>query len=333
MSHFVHSGSLTSFAEVVRDAGLDPGRLLDEFGLPRAGLDEPDLMIPVDAVALMLEASAQRCGDESLGLKIAEARKVSSLGPLGMFAREQPTLRDAITALSDYARLINEALVITAEQDADVAIVRVELLVGDVGPIRQAMELAVGVVLKTMRTFLGAEWKPRRTCFVHGAPHEGTVHARFLGRDVVFGQDFNGLVCTRRDLDVVNPDADPTMARYARQLLETWRSQGHESFVDSVRQLVVMQLGSGGCTVERIAHLLRVDRRTIHRRLAQEQQTFSGLVDAVRRELASRYLADRKRTLAEISGLLGFAAPSGFSRWYRQQFGTTASGARDERIT
>ena len=41
--------------------------------------------------------------------------------------------------------------------------------------------------------------------------------------------------------------------------------------------------------------------------------------------------AEHKRTLAEISGLLGFAAPSGFSRWYRQQFGTTASVSRAER--
>jgi AraC-like DNA-binding protein len=328
MSHFVHSGSLTSFAEVVRDAGLDPGRLLDDFGLPRASLDEPDLMIPVDAVASMLEASAQRCGDESLGIKIAEARKVSSLGPLGMFAREQPTLRDAISALSDYGRLINEALVIGTEEDSDVAIVRVELLVGDIGPIRQATELAVGLVVKTMRTFLGAEWKPRRVCFVHDAPNEGSVHARFLGRDVKFGQDFNGIVCSGRDLDAVNPAADPTMARYARQLLETWRTHGDESFADNVRQLVLMQLGTGRSSVECIAHLLRIDRRTIHRRLAQEQQTFSGIVDAVRRELATRYLAERRRTLAEIAGLLGFAAPSGFSRWYRQQFGTTASVAR-----
>ena len=333
MSHFVHSGSLTGFAEVAREAGLDPVRLLDEFGLPRAGLDEPDLMIPVEPLALMLEASARRCGDESFGLKIAEARKMSSLGPLGMFAREQPTLRDAIAALADFTRLINEALVISAEEEGDVAIVRVELLVGDIGPIRQGTELAVGVVLQTMRAFVGAEWKPRRTCFVHDAPADGTVHARFLGREVKFGQDFNGIVCTRRDLDVVNPGAGPTMAHYARQLLETWRSHGGESFTDNVRQLVVMQLGMGQCSVERIAHLLRVDRRTIHRRLAQEQQTFSGLVDAVRRELASRYLADHKRTLAEISALLGFAAPSGFSRWYRQQFGTTASVARSERVT
>jgi transcriptional regulator GlxA family with amidase domain len=32
--------------------------------------------------------------------------------------------------------------------------------------------------------------------------------------------------------------------------------------------------------------------------------------------------------MAEVSSLLGFGAPSGLSRWYRQQFGTTASGRR-----
>jgi AraC-like DNA-binding protein len=51
-------------------------------------------------------------------------------------------------------------------------------------------------------------------------------------------------------------------------------------------------------------------------------------VDEVRCELATRYLADRGRTLADIAALLGFAAPSGFSRWYKQQFGTTAAANR-----
>jgi transcriptional regulator GlxA family with amidase domain len=51
-------------------------------------------------------------------------------------------------------------------------------------------------------------------------------------------------------------------------------------------------------------------------------------VEAVRRELAVRYMADGTRSMAEVSSLLGFGAPSGFSRWYRQQFGTTATEHR-----
>ena len=90
-------------------------------------------------------------------------------------------------------------------------------------------------------------------------------------------------------------------------------------------------LGSGACTIERVAQHLGVDRRTIHRRLASDGQTFSAIVDTVRRELAERYLKDRHRSLAEVSSLLGFAAPSGFSRWYRRQFDSKPSDKRVRR--
>jgi AraC-like DNA-binding protein len=259
---------------------------------------------------------------------MAEERKLSSLGPLGMFVREQPTLRDGIDAFAHYARLLNEALMLTLEESGEVAVLREELLVGNAGSVRQATELAIGVAFQMMRSFLGPDWRPRRVCFVHDAPRDRSVHLRVLGRDVHFGQDFNGIVCGRRDLTVANPHADPTMARYARQLLESQQAPATEMLTTQVRQLVVMQLGSGQCCVERVAQMLRIDRRTIHRRLQQEGQSFSGIVDTVRRELATRYLADRQRPLAEISALLGFAAPSGFSRWYKQQFGKTAADAR-----
>jgi len=330
MPYFSRSGSLTSFPEVAREIGLDPLLLMQEFGLARRCLDEPDSMIPSESVCRLLEAAADRSGVEAFGLRMAEARKLSSLGPLGMFAREQPTLRDAVMALAYYARLINESLSISIEESQDVAILREELLVGDAVPVRQATELAVALMFKAMRGYLGPDWKPLRVCFVHDPPTDTSVHARLFGRDVQFGAEFNGIVCARRDLAVANANADPTLARYAMQLLEHRLPPDRDRFESRVRQLVVLHLSTGQCTVERIAQMLRMDRRTIHRRLHKEGETFSGIVDAVRRELAGRYLAGGRRTLAEISSLLGFSAPSGFSRWYRQHFGRPASDARAE---
>jgi AraC-like DNA-binding protein len=328
MTRFIRSGSLSGFPDVARQAGLDPDRLLREFGLPPGCLAEPDLMIPVEPVRRLLETAAERSGVEAFGLRMAEARKLSSLGPLGMFVREQPTLREAVEAFARYARLLNEALFLTLEESGEVVVLREELIVGHAGSVRQSTELAIGVAFQMLRSFLGPEWKPRRVCFAHDAPRDRSVHRRVFGRDVEFGQDFNGIVCSRRDLMVANPHADPTMARYARQLLETSQPADASALAAKVRQLVVMQLHCGRCSIERVAQLLGVDRRTVHRRLSQEGQSFTGIVDEVRRELATRYLSDRQRTLAEISALLGFAAPSGFSRWYRQQFGTTAADAR-----
>jgi AraC-like DNA-binding protein len=328
MVALIRSASLTHYAEVARRARLDPFRMLSEFGLPQSCLNEPDLMIPLDAVRRLLEASADRSRVESFGLQMAEARRLSNLGPLGLLIREQPTMRLAIEALAHYSNRLNEALFLTIEEGHDVVVLREELIVGGEGSVRQSTELAIGVAFRMLRAFLGPEWRPRRVCFAHDAPADRSVHERVFGRNVEFGHDFNGIVCARADLEVPNPDADPEVARLARQMLEANAAVKVPDMVTRVRELVVMLLGTGTCTIDRIAQHMGIDRRTIHRRLAREGETFSGLVEAVRRELAERYVREHHRSLAEVSALLGFAAPSGFSRWYRQRFRAKPSERR-----
>ena len=320
MPGLVRSASLTNFAEVARGAGLDPYRLLAEFGLPQASLREPELKIPLEAVRQLLETAAERSGVEAFGLMLAEKRQLSSLGPLGLLMREQPTLRHAVEALARYANRMNAALFLIVEETADVVVIREELIVGGGDSIRQSTELAVGVAFRSLQALLGANWRPLRVCFAHDPPADRSVHERIFGKIVEFGHDFNGIVCARADLDRPNPTADPAMAKYAEDLLETRFARKPRDMSDQVHQLVVTMLGTGRCTIELAAQHLGLNRRTIPRRLLDEGQSFSDIVDAVRRELASRYMRDSRRSLAEVSALLGFAAPSGFSRWYRRNF-------------
>ena len=322
----VRSASLTNYAEVARKAGLDPHRLLSEFGLPQGCLREPELKIPIDAVRRLLEASAERSGVEAFGLMMAETRRLSSLGPLGLLVREQPTLRLGAEALARYANRLNEALFLTIEDAGDVVVLREELIVGGAGPVRQSTELAIGVAFRVLQALLGPGWKPRRVCFAHDAPANRSVHKRVFGRIVEFGHNFNGIVCARKDLDVPNPNADPMMERYAQGLVESHLAK--PDMTAQVRMLVVTLLGTGQCTIDIAAQHLGVSRRTIHRQLSQEGRTFSDIVDSVRRELASRYVIDQHRSLTEVSSLLGFSAPSGFSRWYRRQFSSTPTQKR-----
>ena len=328
MATLVRSGSLTNYAEVARQSGLDPARMLREFDLPARCLERPDVVVPVDAVRELLEASAERSGVEGFGLLMAEARRLSNLGPLGLLIREQPTLRLAVEAFVAHGRRLNEELLLNVEEAADVVVLREELVIGHGGPVRQSTELAVGVAFRMLRQFLGTEWHPRRVCFAHDAPRDRSVHERLFGRNVEFGHDFNGIVCARSDLDRPNPDPDPELARLARQLLEAESAGQWESgYARRVRELVVATLGMGTCTIERAAQHLGIDRRTIHRRLATEGETFSGIVDAVRRELADRYL-NEGRKLTEVALLLGFSAASGFSHWYRRHYHARPSTPR-----
>ncbi len=328
MIGLIRGASLTHYAEVAQRAGLDPFRMLSEFGLPPRCLKDPELMVPIDAVRRLLEASAERSGVEGFGLLMAEARRLSNLGPLGLLIRDLPTMRLALEALVRYSNRLNEALFLTIEESQEVVVLREELIVGGSGPVRQSTELAIGVAFRMLRAFLGPEWRPRRVCFAHDAPADRSVHERVFGHSVEFGHDFNGIVCARTDLDVINPDADPVAAGLARQMLDADPANRAPEMATRVRELVVLLLATGTCTVDRIAQHLGVDRRTIHRRLLQEGETFSHLVEAVRRELADRYVKDPHRSLTEVSLLLGFSAPSGFSRWYRQRFKAKPSEQR-----
>ena len=324
MVTLVRSAALTHFAEVARGCGLDARALLAEVGLPARCLDEPDLKVPTRQVGALLELAAQRAGEPAFGLRMAESRRISNLGPLGLLVRDEPTLRSALEALVHHIHVHNEAMTVTVEQASSLVVIRVALVGDALQPLRQATEITVAVLFRLLRLFMGAGWQPRLVCFAHPAPVSLAAHRRFFGRAVEFGHEFSGIVCNAADLDAPNPGADPVMARYTRQLVEQ-AQRSRTTASDRVRELVVLLLPRGHCRVELVAQHLGVDRRTVARWLADEGSSFSELVAALRRDLLDRYLAERSRSLTEVSALLGFSAPSAFARWHREQFGVAAS--------
>lgn len=326
----VRAASLKNYVEIATACGLDARRMMADAGFSPSVLDEPDLMIPAERVSDLLEASAARCGVSSFGLRMAETRHLSNLGPVGLVIRDQPTLRDSLGVLIRYHAALNGALAIMIEESAGVVVIREDVLVGGSGATRQATELAIGVMLRLMRQVLGPDWQPRRVCFMHEAPRDTRTHLRVFGPCVEFRHDFNGIVCSRDELDTVNPTADPAMARYAERLLDSALPELPANMLSDVRRTVLLLLPSGRCSIEQVANHLGVVCRTVQRRLAEQGLSFSELVNAQRLELARRYVTQSDRPLTEIAGLLGFAASSGFSRWYQGQFGCSATHSRSE---
>jgi len=327
MSALVRSAALTHFAEVAAACGLDARTLLSEVGLPSRCLDDPDLKVPARAVGALLELAAERGREPAFGVRMAQSRRLSNLGPLGLLVRDEPTLRAVLDALVQHIHLHNEALAVRLEDAGSLVLIREEFAGVGGQPLRQAIELAVGVTFRILSLFLGVGWRPRLVCFSHRAPPSLRAHRAFFGDAVEFGHEFNGIVCNAANLDAPNPAADPVMARYSQRLLQRELGPGAR-LSERVRQLVVLLLPRGHCRVEVVAQHLGIDRRTVARRLAAEGTTFGELVNDLRDDLLSRHLGDRGRPLAEVSALLGFSAPSAFARWHRARFGVSARSLR-----
>ncbi|NWD91115.1 AraC family transcriptional regulator, partial [Pseudomonas sp. K5002] len=73
---------------------------------------------------------------------------------------------------------------------------------------------------------------------------------------------------------------------------------------------------------EGLAASLCISASTLRRRLAEEGQTYQGLKDSVRKELAIVWLADSDISFAEIATRLGFADASSFYKAFRKWSGS-----------
>jgi AraC-like DNA-binding protein len=223
--------------------------------------------------------------------------------------RDAGTLREALQSASRYVSLHTDSLLLSLKEMNNTAVLEIEPLTDGNAPSRQGTELAVGVFYGAIRELLGNFPNGWQVWFPHTAPNNISKHSRVFDLQVEFGHSVTGLRFARRDLDKPLPAADPVMARHIKRYLDPMLARSHGTLSERVRQLVYEQLSTGRCAAEPAASSLGMDRRTLHRHLGRFGETFSSIVDEVRSELALRYLEERRRSLNEVTILLGFSRP------------------------
>lgn len=328
MSPLVRSAALTGYADLARQVGLDPYERVRAVGLNTACLTELDLKISTEAVRRLLEDSAALSGVENFGLRMAQARRLSNLGALGLAARDAPDMRALLGTVMAHMRLHNEALRLHL-QDADgYCTIREDLVVPGRSGMRQSVELSMGALMRIMKIFLGDTWWPLRVCFMHQSPVDPGLHRRLFGTALEFGAEFDGLICRSQDMDTPITSSDPVMAAYAQRQFQVQHTKGNAPVQHDVHQLILILLPTGRCMIDQVARHLGRDRRTLHRQLAAEGTCFTDLVTQTRMALCEHYLLHSTRSLTDIALMLGFAGPGNFSRWHQTQHGCPPSERR-----
>ena len=196
------------------------------------------------------------------------------------------------------------------EAMGDVVIFKSGMLADRSSPGRQAIELIVGVAHRLICQLFGGAWRSRPVWFSHGPPADMTTHLRLFGPWVEFGQDCNGILLEASDLDAPLPASDPAMARHVKQYLDPLLAHSDVTLSEQVRRLVYELLTTHHASTDWVAARLGMSRRTLHRQLARDGESFSS----------AGYVEDKKLALSEVAHLLGFSELSAFSRWFRAEF-------------
>jgi AraC-like DNA-binding protein len=317
----VRAAALTGLGALCRSYGVSAAGVLRAAGLPATLEDEPDRRVPVAAVNLALELAAEACGCDDFGLRLSELRGLANLGPIGLIARDEPTIGAALAAIEACLPLHNDALAVHREPLGDLVALHTAVLMP--GAKRQAGDIALAMQHRILRQLAGAHWQAEEVLLTRPAPADPARFRQALGPRLRFEAESDAIIVRAELLARPNPLADPAFRPYASWLRVGADPGRGEPMAERVRRVLWLLLPGGRCTAAHVADRLGVSRRTLTRALEAEGTRFLALLDETRRDIAQRQLGSGTRSLAEISDILGFSGAAAFSTWFRHHHGTS----------
>ena len=140
--------------------------------------------------------------------------------------------------------------------------------------------------------------------------------ARFVGTKVEFGADRDefALNLDARELPLIHADPylNDLLLKYCETALADKRGNMSE-LRTRVENAISSLLPHGRVLVEDVARSLGMSERTVARKLSDEGLNFTEVLQQLRRDLAVRYLNDRKLHVSKIAWLIGFNEVSAFT--------------------
>ena len=314
--------------------GVDSGSLFRARGIDPALLDSEEARLPVAVTDLLWADAAEATGDPDFGLHLAESIEPRSYGLLTYILSNSATLGDAWRRLIDHFALISTATRYRLELDRSRHWLVVDLGSADRRP-RQVIEFLVAVAYCFGRSRSVQDWTTTAVRFAHPAPLDAEEHRRvFHGASLEFGASISGFTFDRRVLDIELARADPRLLEILeRQARLVSRSSAKEHLIDEVRAQVASALGAGSeLSASATARALGMSPRTLRRRLAEQSESFSAVLDGVRRQMATSLLDLGQRPQA-VADALGFSDARSFRRAFQRWHGVSPAAYLDARAT
>lgn len=311
-------------------AGVDLEDLAQRLGIDPALLSDPQARVPHALFLRAWEELPVLVGDDSFGLRAAEALGGVHFDVIDYICAQCPSLRAAIGRMLRYQRLHHDEVDLALEVEEGEARLSLRLRGMACAP-RHFAEYVVAVWVLRARALIGPTFTLRRASFQHAPPADVEPHRRLFRAPVAFRAPASGLTFAAEFLDAPVRSADPALGvlleQHAAELLA--RLPSRDTLVHRVKAHLLRALPGELPTIEATARALGASARTLQRALSAEGTTYQAVRDEVRRDLALSYLRDPQRTISEVAFLIGFNDVAAFTRAFRRWTGEVPSVFRE----
>ncbi len=313
-----------TYLQIARERQLDLAEVLRVAGLPADFVQRPHELALYQVHALV-EAMLRLGGDYGLGLDMGWRLPPTAFGSFGQALLCSYCLRDALRLCQRYWHLVAQGTVLDIREIEGYY----HAQVAPVAPLpamqhQILMETTLSSVYRGFQVLAPEVVGRLEISFDYPEPAHGARILQFIP-SARFSQKQGQLRFPAEILDVLLPMHHPAALAMALQQCEREHALSHHQLprvLAAVRSYLLFH-GAGYPDMEQVSAALHMSCRSLRRHLRAEGSSFKQLLDEARQRDAMHLLADRRLTLSQIAGLLGYQDPANFTRAFRQWTGMT----------
>ncbi|MGW0248520.1 AraC family transcriptional regulator ligand-binding domain-containing protein [Nocardia goodfellowii] len=312
-----------SFSKFILDSvGLTESarqRLARAASLPAWLLDEGDAMVPSSVQLRLWELIEHQLGDPDIALRVGQLNTLGRFGLHDYLFSTAPTLAEGLALAERHADLIttNIGFAVSGESE-DEANADFRLLRGQGRGRQLATQFSLAAVVARARFATGRDVHPVRIRFRQRAPRRHQHFAEVFGtRRIDFGAPTDQITFRTTDLGLAMRTADTALAGVLRRCAIALPPPPHldSTWSGQVRHALATMLGEGPVTIDRVARYLVTSRRSLQRRLADEETTWTRELDRARSALVEHQShLEPNDTQASLARRVGYSDPGTLRR-------------------
>lgn len=320
----VRVGAIALFREQAMELNCDPDEILQAAGLSATYLSDhtSDDMMTYEQIEFLLQVAVNITRCPTFSARMGVKQDINFLGIVGYVMQQSSDVRTALRELVNHFTLhVREGAIMEVDEYGDYATLSFTVTQGY--KAIQTSELAVSEAMAVMRSVCGLFWKPISVNFSHEASDSSAVYKKIFGVPVHFNQEKSQIVFRRDCLDQRIEKADPALNKILRSHIEALDDSESFGVVIQVERLIRRNLPTGKCSVDLVASLMSVHRRTLHRMLKEESTSYKEILERIRKATAQERLKNSSVSIIQLSDFLGYRDNSAFTRAFSRWFGTT----------
>ena len=317
----VRMSPTTVIPDLLRSLGADPAQLLAELGYDLRLFDDPEFRLSLVARNQIVSHCAERTGCPHFGLLIGQQQGLRTLGLVGLLVKCSPDVETALRSLARYLRLHVGGSTLTLMVAGRSAMLTWHVSEPRAGAAYHVGDATNAALNNVMRELCGLDWRPSEVRFAHRQPTDVGPYRRFFRVPLRFDAEEFALLFSSGHLRQRLPPVDDEVRRLLQRQIDLLEARHPTDFPEQVRSVLRSAITAGQASAEQVAALFGLQNRTFSRRLGEFGVSFRQLLDEARFEFARQLLEDSRKEVAELGELLGYAAPSAFTRAFHRWSG------------